>query len=103
MTRTEKILIYILSIILIVILAFIIFGKNGFSDITELKKKRNAIIEANKKIIDKNRKTAKIINRLTTDPAYIEHVARQELGMVKEDEIVIQFTNKREILKNDKQ
>ncbi|MBW1650030.1 MAG: septum formation initiator family protein [Deltaproteobacteria bacterium] len=103
MTRTEKILIYILSFILIAILTFIIFGKDGFRNIAELKKKRDTIIEANEKIAGRNRKTARIINRLTTDPEYIEHIARQDIGMVKEDEIVIQFADKKEILKNDKE
>ncbi len=102
MIRTEKILIYILSFVLIGVLIFITFGKDGFRNIAELRKKRDAIIETNEKIADRNRKTAGIINRLATDTEYIEHMARQELGMVKEGEIVIQFVDKKETLKNDK-
>ena len=103
MTRTEKILIYILSFILMAILAFIIFGEDGFRNIAELKEKRDAIVEENEKIADSNRKIARIINRLTTDRQYVEHIARQELGMVREDEIVIQFADKKETLKNDQE
>ena len=102
MTRIEKILIYILSFVLIGILIFIIFGKDGFRNISELRKKRDVIIEANEKIAESNRKTSEIINRLATDTEYIEHVARRELGMVREGEIVIQFVDKKETLQDDK-
>ena len=35
------------------------------------------------------------INSLRNDPSYIERVARTELGMVRDDELVFQFTDRK--------
>ena len=43
-----------------------------------------------------NQKLLEKINRLHTDKKYLESVARRELGLIKDDEILYRFTKDKE-------
>ncbi len=43
------------------------------------------------KLEEDNQKLREEVKRLQTDKRYIEEIARRELGMVKEGEIIYQF------------
>jgi len=49
------------------------------------------IKEANVKVEDENRKLREEVKRLQYEKRYIEEIARKELGMVKEGEVIYQF------------
>ena len=49
------------------------------------------IKEKNLKLEEENQKLKEEVKRLQNDKRYIEEVARKELGMVKEGEIIYQF------------
>jgi cell division protein FtsB len=71
-----------------------------------MEKKRQAYIERIRKVEEENQALIEEIRRLNTDPAYLESVARKELGFVKEDEILYRFSrgqNNRQIfeIKNE--
>jgi cell division protein FtsB len=34
------------------------------------------------------------VDRLQNDPAFVENIARQELGMIRSDELIFKFKNK---------
>ncbi len=77
------------GIIVSFILVFlIIFSYNGILDYYHLSKKKQLILLDNKKIIEKNKRLARQINRLTNDKEYIGHVAKHEFGMAAADEFV---------------
>lgn len=68
---------------------FILFGKNGFADLKQLKAERDGLLTKNAELIQQNLLLCREIERLKTDPEYIKSLARQELGMIGKDEVVI--------------
>ena len=89
MTRKQTIFLSIAALILCSLLFFIIFGEHGFIDLNRLKNDRDQLVEENKQLTGKNLSLSIEIDRLKHDPKYIENVARQELGMVAEDELIL--------------
>jgi len=88
--KKKRFLIIILSFFLILgLLTF--FGDQGIFHLIRLQKELARIKEANMKIEEENRKLKQEVRRLQHDKRYIEEIARKELGMVKEGEIVYQF------------
>ena len=76
----------------IVILGFLmIYGKNGYVDQKELHVQERNIVDEGLAIDMKNRALERKIIRLKGDPDYIEHIARHELGMLAEDELVFRY------------
>lgn len=76
---------------LIGLVGLILFGSNGYLDYVRLKEKKDRIVARNQETEAENRRLGRKIERLRDDPVYIEHVAREELGMVAPDEIIYKF------------
>jgi cell division protein FtsB len=89
MTRTQGIFLSITVVLLVSLLFFIIFGEHGFIDLNILKKERDQLVEKNEQLSRENLSLSVEIDRLKHDPKYIENIARQELGMVAEDELIL--------------
>ena len=58
-------------------------------DLNTLKKERDQLAEKNEQLSHQNLSLSVEIDRLKHDPKYIENIARQELGMVAEDELIL--------------
>jgi cell division protein FtsB len=71
------------------LLLFIIFGESGLADLNILKREKNAIEEKNEAITQENLTKYREIDRLKHDLKYVEKVARDELGMIREGEVII--------------
>jgi cell division protein FtsB len=71
----------------------IIVGDNGISDLQLLKTERQSIIAAHAELKRKNLQLYHEIERLKKDPAYIEAIARHDLGLIGKKEIVINMSN----------
>ncbi len=67
----------------------IMFDDNGFVDLQKKKNQRDEIIKQNQRIRDANRGLYREIDRLKNDTEFIENVARQELGMIGRDELIL--------------
>lgn len=67
----------------------IVFGDDGFMDLQKIKKQRDGIILQNEHVRAANRGLYREIDRLKNDTAFIENIARQELGMVGRDELIL--------------
>lgn len=70
------------------ILAFSLFGRNGLIHLYKADQER---LQLEEKVADMERENERLrqeIQKLTNDPQYVEKVAREELGMVKPDELV---------------
>jgi cell division protein FtsB len=79
-----------LAVCLIVsLMFFIISGTRGLADLNQMKNERDRIRDQNQQITQDNVTLGVEIDRLHNDPAYIESVARKELGMIGQDEIVV--------------
>ena len=93
MTKKQNILLSISVLLLLALFFFIIVSEHGLADLRFLKKERDRLVEENKKITRENQAVSIEIDRLKHDPAYIESIARQELGMIGEDEIILKPRN----------
>ena len=70
---------------------FTFFGEKGILQLLRLKKEVIQIKERNIKLEKENQKLREEVKRLQRDKRYIEEIARKELGLVKEGEIIYQF------------
>jgi len=96
--KKKGILLLILFLFLVLgLLTF--FGDKGILHLFRLQKDLVRIKEANSPIEEENRKLKEEVRRLQNEKRYIEEIARKELGMVKEGEIIYQFAPP----KNDKE
>ena len=86
----KRILLFILFLFLI--LGFLtFFGDKGILHLLRLQKEQVRIKEMNIKMEEENRKLREEVRRLQHEKRYIEEIARKELGMVKEGEVIYQF------------
>ena len=93
MTKTQSILISIVILLLAALFFFIIVSEHGLADLRFIKKERDRLVEESKRLTRKNLTIGIEIDRLKHDPAYIESIARQELGMIGKDEIILKPQN----------
>ena len=89
MTKKQKILLSVSVLLLAALFIFIIVSEHGLADLRHLKTERDQLTEENKKLTRENQAISIEIDRLKHDPQYIENIARQELGMVAEDELIL--------------
>jgi cell division protein FtsB len=80
-----------LSLLIVGVLLFAVFGSRGLMQIYQLREERDRIQMSNARLEDENRKTAEQIRRLRTDKQEIERIAREEMMLVGKGEIVYQF------------
>lgn len=67
------------------------FGDKGLLHRMRLQKELAKIQEDNRQIEMENQKLKEEVRRLKVEKQVIEEIARKELGMVKEGEIIYQF------------
>ena len=93
MSAGQKILLSLVTLVLLNILLVIVFGDRGLVEVGRLKGERDSLLRDNRDLKQQNLSLRREIDRLKTDPAYIEHVARQELGMIGRDEVIVRFND----------
>ena len=89
MTRTHSILLTIGVLVLAALFFFIVVSEHGLADLIFLKREESKLVKENEGLTRKNLSIGIEIDRLKHDPAYIENVARKELGMISEDEVIL--------------
>ena len=87
----QKILLSFAVLILLTLFFLVIFGDNGLSDLSLLKQERHSLVNKNRNIARKNLSFHRKIDRLEHDLTYIETVARQELGVIGKDEVILKI------------
>ncbi|HPY07628.1 MAG TPA: septum formation initiator family protein [Smithellaceae bacterium] len=70
----------------------IAFGNRGVVDNYFIAKRLSQLKAENHELIAQNKELAAKILLLRSDPAYIESIARNELGMVKPGDVVYRWT-----------
>ena len=96
---------FITLLFLGLIITWLGFGERGFLHLYRMEKNRQAYLERIREVEKENQALIEEIRRLNTDTAYLESVARKELGLVKEDEILYRFSrgrNSRQIFEIEK-
>ena len=89
MTKKQRILLSVSALLLLALFFFIIVSEHGLEDLRFLKKEHDRLVEENRQLSGENQAISIEIHRLKNDLDYIESIARQELGMIGTDEIIL--------------
>lgn len=84
------------SLLLLLVLAAALFGERGILRGVQANREKEALQAEVQRIEAVNLELRKEIEALRSDRRYIEGVARRELGLVKEDELVYQFPSSKD-------
>jgi len=87
----KRFILILVVISLFILGSFTFFGEKGIFNLLRLRKEVARIKEVNSKLEEENQKLKEEVKRLQSDKRYIEEIARKELGMVKEREIIYRF------------
>ena len=89
MRYPKKITLFSVVSILFLLFLLILIGDNGLLDMNKLKEQKTDLSRKNEQLARENISLYREINRMKNDPEYLESVARQELGVIAEDEIIL--------------
>ncbi len=78
-------------IIVMALLFYLLWSEQGWFDLTQERREYEALRDLTTAAAQKNEVLHHQIDRLKKDWGYIEGIARNELGMVGKDEIVLQM------------
>jgi cell division protein FtsB len=82
----------LLSLLLLgLIAAWLGFGERGFIHLYRMERERQAFLERINRLEVENQRLLEEIGRLRADSDYIESMARWELGLIKDNEILYRF------------
>jgi len=81
--------------LLLVMLFFLVFGEWGLIHYWHLTGEKGRLEERTRALQKENENLREKIHRLAHDDRYLEKVVREELGLVREGEIVYRFPNLR--------
>ena len=73
------------------ILAWLWYGESGFVHLYQTKVEREASLERIRVLSEENQALLEEIHRLRTDMSYVESLAREQLNLVKENEVIYRF------------
>jgi cell division protein FtsB len=81
---------------MILLLFVAVFGDKGAADLSMLRQEKRLLMQKNDRMEAENRELLEQIDRLKNeDLGFIESIARQELGMVKENEVILKLPEKK--------
>ena len=83
---------FITLLFLALIVAWLGFGERGFIHLYRMEKERQAYLARIRHLEKQNQQLLGQIDQLRTDKDYIESVARRELGLVKDNEIIYKIS-----------
>ncbi len=89
--RLEKKYLAFLSLLILGVLLFTVFGSRGLVQIFQMREEKDRILMGNARLEEENKKLSEQIHRLRTDKDEIERIAREEMMLVGKGEIVYQF------------
>lgn len=89
MKKRSLLLLILLFFLALGVLTFL--GEKGILHLFRLEKELARIKETNMKMEEENQKLREEVKRLQHEKRYIEEVARKELGMVKDGELIYLF------------
>ena len=81
----------LLPILIIFASAAAFFGRGGFLHLYHLYQEKKEIEATNAMLRAKRDNLVKELKALKSDKRYLERIARQELGLIREGEVVYQF------------
>ncbi len=91
MNHRQKICMVIVFIGMFHFLLVVLFGDNGLLELHRKNVTYQMLLKDNIRMTQENRKMFRAIDRLQNDSTYVENIARQELGMIRSDELIFKF------------
>jgi cell division protein FtsB len=91
----KKIMIGGVGFFFFVLMVASFFGKRGLIEIYQTKRRQEALLQKIEQLDAKKRKLERDIEELQNNPYAVEKKAREKLGLVGEDEIIIIDKKKR--------
>ena len=76
---------------LIVLAVMAVFGDNGVLALKRLRREVDTLVREVRTLEAENERLSRAIRELQEDPAVIERIAREELGLVRPGERVLRF------------
>ena len=89
MSSVQKWLVALAVVALFNLTLVIVFGDNGLVELHRLRAQESSLAAQNETLARENVSLYRTIDRLKNDPVYIESVARNELGMVGKNDVII--------------
>ena len=89
MMPATRILWALLAIVFVGTVVMTIFGDKGLQDLQKRKAEHRRLVIENNQLLQENSKLYQEVERLNHDPNYIEAIARRELGLVRENEVIL--------------
>jgi cell division protein FtsB len=80
-----------MAIILLLLLGLAVFGDKGLVSAWHAKQQRDELVQEVRLLEENNRLLRQEIEALRSDRKHLEGIARRELGMVRDDELIYQF------------
>ena len=75
----------------VLVLGLVVYGGNSLIRVLHMKRNIEAVERDLAALRVQSEKLTATVERLRDDPAYVEKLAREELGMVREGETVLKF------------
>jgi cell division protein FtsB len=89
MSRRRIFIIAAAAVALLSLMLLIVFGDNGLLEMRRLREKKRSMVQQNETLARENVSLYRTIGRLKNDLAFIESVARNELGMIGKDDVIV--------------
>ncbi|OGP81405.1 MAG: hypothetical protein A2Z08_03000 [Deltaproteobacteria bacterium RBG_16_54_11] len=93
---------FLLIGLILLVWYFTLFGEKGLIKIIQLRRERDRIIADVSRMQEENKRLQEEIKRLREDSRYLESVARRDLGLIKENEILFIFEDEAAVKKEAK-
>jgi cell division protein FtsB len=95
MSRGLKWIIGSMALVLLNLLLLTVFGDNGVVELSRLRIRQQTLVHQNETLARENVNLYHTIDRLKHDLVYIENVARNELGMVGKNDLILVLPKRR--------
>lgn len=83
--------IYLPLSVVVIMFLLIFFGDKGLLDLREMELKKSQIVEKNEALVQENLSLHQTVVRLKDDLDFIESVARKDLGLIRENEVIVKL------------
>jgi cell division protein FtsB len=91
MRPTAALLPFALMVMAIMTVPTLVLDEQGLPRYRHLRSELEELRESNDELVREIAALKREIDALRTDPSYVERIARDELGMVRDEEVVFQF------------
>jgi cell division protein FtsB len=76
---------------ILLVTGWILFSPNGVMNYRTIQKQLQTVQDKNLKLSTENKQLKIEIEKLKSDPAYLEEVARKDYGLIKKNEAIFDF------------